>query len=500
VPPPAGNPFDQFDEQPVAVPKPAAAPVGNDFDKFDAPPPQREKVSQFEQLKRDIRPLGLAGRAVVEGGMDLVSPFADALSYGVNKALPGDPLPYRHSEAFSQALTDKGVPAPASGPERFSNVASRMITGMAAGGPINRAITGGLGLVTPASAVRAPPPSQQVLAAAQKEGMVVPPAQAAPRSLGALFEGMGGTLKTGQQAAARNQPVINNLAARAVGVPDEALSPELLKSIRDQAGNAYRVIRGAGTVTTDAQFVQQVTNAAKPFRSAAQSFASLTNKELTGIADDIAKQSFEADAAVDAIQMLRDKASSAFRNGLSSEGNAYKSMAGALEGAIERHLAGQGGVGAQALDAFRAARTLIAKTYTVEDALKGSNVDINALGRMLKNGVPMTDELKMLGQFAQHFPGAANLTSALKARPSYSPLDAVTTLGSLGGAAVTGQFASPGAVAAVAAPAVYAAARPLFRGAALSGPMQRGLLAKGPAIPWRQGFFAAPAAVNEAKK
>jgi hypothetical protein len=164
-------------------------------------------------------------------------------------------------------------------------------------------------------------------------------------------------------------------------------------------------------------------------------------------------------------------------------------MASALEGSIERHLAGQGQQAADALKQFRAARQLIAKTHTVEDALKGSNVDIAALGRMLKNGVPLTDELKMLGQFSQQFPGAANLTSALKARPAFSPLDWMSGLASLGGAAATGN-------PLLAAPAAYAVGRPAARHLALSGMMQMGLTKPPGAIPWGGLIGASPAGVN----
>jgi hypothetical protein len=422
--------------------------------------------------------------------MDMISPFADALSLGVNKALPGDPLPTNHSQSFSQLLTRAGLPEPATGAERFANTAGRVITGIAAGGPLSNAVIKGVGLGNVPNVARtAQEPSRQVLAAAQKEGMVVPPAQVKPYSAGSFLEGMGGTLKTGQLSAAKNQPIINSLAARAVGVTDEALSPELLGSIRTQAGEAYRVIRGAGEVATDADFIKQVTNAAQPFRSAARSFASLENKAISTIADDIAKPSFAADDAVDAIQMLRDKASVAFRAGSNQEGKAFKSMASALEGAIERHLAKQGGQAEEALKAFRSARQLIAKTHTVEDALKGSNVDVAALGRMLKNGVPLTDELKMLAQFNQQFPGAANLTSALKARPAYSPLDAVTGLSSMAGAAATGN-------PMVAAPAAYAIGRPAARHLALSPMLQRGLTKPPGRIPWAGLIGGSPAGVN----
>lgn len=432
------------------------------------------------------RELGLGARNILEGGMDVVAPFADLIGYGINKALPGDPLPYNHSQNFSQLLTRAGLPEPQGLGEKGVNLGSRIAVGAMAGRGIDKAVLGAMGEVPSAAAIQQP--SRQVLESAQKEGLVVPPAQVAPRSVGAALEGAGGTLKTGQAAAARNQPIINSLAARAVGVADETLTPEVLQSVRNQASDAYRVIRGAGRVVTDDDFVKQVQGAVQPFRSAAQSFASLANKELVAMADDIAKPSFEADAAVDAIKMLRDKASVAYRAGSSGEGSAYKSMASALEGAIERHLSRQGEAGAEMLSSFRDARQLIAKTHTVEDALRGSNVDIAALGRMLKKGVPLTDELRLLGQFNQHFPGAANITRAAQNRPAYSVLDWITGGSSLSAALATGK-------PELAVPAAIALARPGARSLALSPMVQRQMMTPlaqklAPAIPYALG--AAP--------
>lgn len=447
---------------------------------------QGQRVTGERGTSAVKRELGLGTRNILEGGMDVVAPFADLIGYGINKALPGDPLPYNHSQNFSQLLTRAGLPEAQTGPERGVNIGSRIAVGAMAGRGIDKAITGAMGAVPAAVPVQSP--SREVLSAAQREGMVVPPAQVAPRSVGAALEGAGGTLRTGQAAAARNQPIINSLAARAVGVADEALTPEVLQSVRGQASDAYRVIRGAGRVVTDDDFVKQVQGAVQPFRSAAQSFASLANKELVALADDIAKPSFEADAAVDAIKMLRDKASVAYRAGSNGEGSAYRSMASALEGVIERHLSRQGEAGAEMLKSFRDARQLIAKTHTVEDALKGSNVDIAALGRMLKKGVPLTDELRLLGQFNQQFPGAANLTRAAQNRPAYSVLDWITGGSSLSAALATGK-------PELAIPAGIALARPLARSAALSPMIQRQMMAPlaqklAPAVPYALG--AAP--------
>jgi hypothetical protein len=142
-------------------------------------PADQPKPTLMQQAGRQV---GLGARAILEGGMDVVSPFADALSYGVNKALPGDPLPYRHSESFSDLLTSTGLPQPQGGAEKFSNIASRVITGAAAGSAIDKAVMGGLGLARTPTVVQPPPSaaslkdlSRQAYQQAENAGVVIAP-------------------------------------------------------------------------------------------------------------------------------------------------------------------------------------------------------------------------------------------------------------------------------------------------------------------------------------
>src|SRR5688572_12573329 len=60
--------------------------------------------------QRAGRELGLGVRSTLEGGMDILSPFADAIGMGLNAALPGQPFPASHSDNFSQLLTRAGLP------------------------------------------------------------------------------------------------------------------------------------------------------------------------------------------------------------------------------------------------------------------------------------------------------------------------------------------------------------------------------------------------------
>jgi hypothetical protein len=148
-------------------------------------PAEQQKPSAMQQLGR----LGGQGvRMVAEGAMDVVSPFADVLSLGLNAALPGKPFPERHSEAFSQNLTKMGLSEPQGGVEKFSNIAGRMITGAAAGGAIDKAVMGGLGLTRTPTVSQAPPTadklkelSRQAYQQAEDAGVVIKPESFANR-------------------------------------------------------------------------------------------------------------------------------------------------------------------------------------------------------------------------------------------------------------------------------------------------------------------------------
>jgi hypothetical protein len=108
------------------------------------------------------------------------------------------------------------------------------------------------------------------------------------------------------------------------------------------------------------------------------------------------------------------------------------------------------------LKELKAARQLIAKTYTVERALNvgDGNVSAAVMGRMLDQGKPLTGELKLIGRFAQAFPSVAR-EGAKVPSPGVSGTDAAATaiLGTMG----YGQMGPPG---------VMAAGLPLLRGPA----------------------------------
>jgi hypothetical protein len=245
---------------------------------------------------------------------------------------------------------------------------------------------------------------QQTLAASQKAGYVVPPTTTNPTMSNRFMESIGGKIGTAQEAALRNQSTTNTLAKRAVGLNEDApLTLEALKATRSDAGKAYEVVRGVSSTSLDE-------TSTKALDAVSAKFAGSKLKDALGGGNDIPKivqaikdEPLNGDTAVDSMALLRDKADEAYRAGKNELGKAYKSISKTIEDLMERQLSGD------ALKNFREARTLIAKTHSVEGALNQStgNVVATKLATQLGKGKPLSGDLKTAAQFGGAFPKAA---------------------------------------------------------------------------------------------
>lgn len=309
--------------------------------------------------------------------------------------------------------------------------------------------------------------------AGAKEGLIVPPADLEPGAVSEVVSGLSGKIKTAQVASQRNQGVADRLGRQAIGLkPGDVLDADALQTIRQQAAaRGYDPVKQAGMVQSDAAYVTALDNIASTQQGAAKSFPGLGENGVADLVAKLKQPAFDASDAVDATKVLRAAADKAYRQGDPTLGKANKAAADAIEGMLERHLQAIGQP--DALKAFRDARQLIAKTYSVQKAANGQtgNVSIPALAKQLEKGKPLSGELLQLAQFGQAFPKA---TQALKEAPkTWSPLD----MAFAGGTAIgTG---NPMA-------ALLLGARPLARSALLSGPVQRRALQQGAAAPFTQ--------------
>jgi hypothetical protein len=359
---------------------------------------------------------GVGLRNLSEGGVNKLMPkFADAI-YAANRHLAGD------SEMLA-ALLPQGPPAGNYGsfsseyrPQIDATFAPPQGIPGTAAEFASTALLGGA-MPSPQAAQQAPAdfvravtsPKQVALDASQGAGYVVPPATTNPSVTNKVLESIGGKTGLAQDARAVNEGVTNKLAAKALGLEeDTAITPELLKGIRAQAAAPNRAIRQTGTIDTDAAFKTGVDEVLAKFKSAGGVSDKLAQTEVKDIAESF-KKSFPASDAVDAVQVLRDRASAAYAKGDSETGKGLRALSKVLEDQIERHLEGLGKDGADLLARFRDGRQLMAKTFSVESALNPQTGAVSAakLASQLAKGKPLSGPLLTAAKFGQAFPKVA---------------------------------------------------------------------------------------------
>lgn len=296
---------------------------------------------------------------------------------------------------------------------------------------------------------------------ARQAGYVIPTTSTNPDStINQVLEGlMSGKIKTAQAASTKNQPVTQLLVKRDLGIPEDVpLSIEAVRGVRKAAGAAYDNIRNAGGMVADKQFLQNLNDVASRNAGANRSFPGLVSHDAEAIVAPLRQPGFDAGDAIDAIRHLRSMADASFAKGEPEAAKTAIGAAQALEDLVERNLQ-QAGNGS-GLDAFRQARQLMAKTYSVEKAMNPSTgmIDATRLAAELKKGKPLTGGMRTIAETSAAFPKA---TQALKEDLHVlSPLD--YGVGILG---MTGSGSPIGAAAI--------ASRPLARAVALSPAYQR---------------------------
>ena len=351
----------------------------------------------------------------------------------------------------------------------------------------NMALQGGIGGAFPvlgagvsklADMVRGAKMSPQMNTAIEKAretGYTVPPTQAGGGLINRALEGMAGKLSTLQEASVRNQNITDKLAKQSLGLSEDAiLTPDLIKSIRTDAGKAYENLKLSGTVKTSPKFIQALDNI-KPYQDAIQAakdFPDEMNSPIIKIVDSLKRPNFDVNSAVSKINLLRNDADIAFRQGDTALAKTNKDASQVLENTIENHLANTKQT--DLLDKFRQARQTIAKTYEVEKAMNTTTGTVNAqkLAARLQAKKPLSGELKDIAEFAQAFPRAAKTPESIGGTIGISPLDyAAATI--TGGASMLGGNNTETTGATTLATLL---ARPAARKAVLSDFMQNKLI------------------------
>lgn len=392
--------------------------------------------------------------------------------------------------ALQAALRTSGMSA--GGATGLGGMAARVVGGAATGGaaaglvnPEDAGMGAAVGgVLPPALAVggkvgqgvgrmfRGPEQTPDVAAAiqaARTAGYVIPPSQARPSLGNRMLEGLSGKITTAQNASARNQAITNAKAAAAVGLPtDRPITADSLKAVRDAAGQAYDALGQVGTVRPGQAYNDALDNIVKPHLVAHIGFPNAKPSPVVSLVDSLRSDVFDAASAVAKVKELRNAADDAFRTGNTDIARASRSAAKALEDALEAHLQSTGNT--QALQSFRDARQLIAKTYSVEKALNPTTgtIDARKLGQQITKGKPLTGDLLAAGNFANRFPKAAQPIDGMGSLPQTSPLD-----WAMGGGLAMGT-GNPLMLASMAA-------RPAARASILS-PMVQDRLLQGPGL------------------
>jgi len=262
----------------------------------------------------------------------------------------------------------------------------------------------------------------KTLTEAQKAGYVVPPSMAGSGVGSRILEGVSGKYKTNQLAGIKNQNVTDSLARRALGLADDVpLTSDVTQQVRNNAYQAgYAPVSQVNTpMVTGKNYINALDDIANKFRGPARSFPAAEKEAVTSLVDSYKVPWFNADDAIKTIQNLRNDAAGSYQQGNKALGAAQRGIADALENQIERQLKAMGKNGSDLLKNFKAARTLMAKAHTVEDAIRegGGVVDAKILGRMVQRGKPLTGELAVIGKFANNFGDVAGIPKSGNSNP-----------------------------------------------------------------------------------
>jgi hypothetical protein len=327
----------------------------------------------------------------------------------------------------------------------------------------------------------------EMLATARRSmdaGYIIPPSQVNPSFKNRTLESLSGKFETAQLASTKNQEVTNSLVRKSLGLADDApLTQEAMQQVRKEAGQVYQQLKGTGTVNADKAYLDALDDIAKTVKSSTASFPKLGKTNMHGqpideigdLVNGLKQGQFDAGGAVDTIAVLRDNADKAYRAGDNALGKANKAGAKALEDMLDRHLQQIGAT--DLLPAYRNARQLIAKTYTVEKGLRegAGTVDARALARELQKGKPLTGELRTVAEFGNTFNKAAQ-------PPHLIGSPGVNALKPLGSLLTGGLGAATMGPAGVAMGALNYALPPVARSLMFSKGAQRGLLGSGTAL------------------
>lgn len=276
----------------------------------------------------------------------------------------------------------------------------------------------------------------ETLKRAREAGAVVPPSSVNPTFMNRLAESIPGKTAVAQEASNINQTrFVEPLARRAIGLPEGTpLTAEATRAVRTKAyQQGYLPVAQIGEVATDANFGAALDSIGAKYTGAASSFPAAVRNDVRNLVESLKVPKFQSADALQMSQILRDEASAAYRAGDAEIGAAKRAASRAIEDQIERSLASGGKASGQILQGFRDARELMAKSHSVENAIREGTgtIDARALARQLQSGEPLSGDLATIARFANTFEKANQ-------RPGQVAGPGVHNLRTLSGAGVGG--------------------------------------------------------------
>ena len=266
-------------------------------------------------------------------------------------------------------------------------------------------------------------------------GLVIPPSYIKPSVTTNRLQGFAGKAATKQEAQVRNVETIDNLARKAVGIPEGTPIKEGLKAVHDRANGPYMEVEKLRSSVNMPWFPR---------------FHSTSLLEDLKAARNNATQTFKAYNVSQDTDTLK-------------KAKAFRAEAESIEKDIQKVAEAAGRP--KLVQQLKDARTLHAKAYDIERALNKADDHVSAavLGKMYAKDKPLSGELLVIGKFAKAFPDAVRDASKIQS-PGVSGIEAMAA----GGLGAGGMALAGGPMG------LLAAGVPLLRGPARSMLLSKG--------------------------
>lgn len=252
----------------------------------------------------------------------------------------------------------------------------------------------------------------QTLEEGQALGLKVTPGSVTPSIQNVSLERLGGKTRLEAQIQTGNTPVFDNIARRAIDLPENTTPLETSTTLAVRAEEfqkGYAPLMQVGQIASDSIYTSAMKNIAGKYTGPSRSFPGAVPETVSKAIDTYSVRTFDAADALTASAKLREEAASNFRKGENGVAKAQREIATALEDQIERHLTATGTPNATAMLAqFRASRTRMAISHTIEDSIvEGSgSIDPRKWASDIQAGKLLTGEMETAAKFANTFRSA----------------------------------------------------------------------------------------------